>query len=651
MPINYNLGRQPAPQRTGYQAPPPVNRYALTRQAPLSQNAQLADNQNLQGLKTGQFADVESARGATDRANALRSASGLQAARGTVARAGGEVSPEAALRAQDQAFASAEAQNLNASNGVNQLQRQYRQDAINQSGAIESRDQTNANNERAYQTNRDDEQYSRFGLERANTQQQQQQAVTNNQWDKSFGANREDAATAKDEFGQTLQNQKDQFGVTAGQNQQQITNQKDQFGQSLSDSRSRFDLSRADSNSQFDQTFGANREDAATQKDQFGQTLDQRDKEFGVTSGQNQQQITNQKDQFGQTYAANREDAGTAKDQFGQTLQTNKDQFAVTSGQSQQQIENQAAQAAQRLGYDYASLSQTDKEFLMKQVQEQGQFDVTSGQNQQQINNQVSQYGQTAADSRSRFDLSRADANTQFDKTFDAGRADVNYDRTNANRLETKGDSLAEINAIQDPKAKQAAYNAYMNGEDVSQFITGTLYGDKGDLNKDYASASPAQQEIESQVDKLKSITPHEPGETSAEFDTRVRNMATQKAGADYQVSNGVAQDAALDRTVSQKMSTGTQLSDDEKAYAVRKGLVNTYTAATLPTNADANALKGQQVNVDGQVYTVVGGSNAITGKTKWGLDTHTDYTILDKGGTKVYMVNGKIQSTEPKDS
>ena len=138
--------------------------FQVPRQKPLTQGAQLAEDQNTRGLATGQYADVQSAAGATDRTNALRTSNALQATRGTFARSGQDFSPEAAARAQDQSFSAAEAQNLNGTNAVNQLQRQYRNDAM-----------TNAN------------QYE------SAANQRQQQGISNDQFQQTFGAGREDA--------------------------------------------------------------------------------------------------------------------------------------------------------------------------------------------------------------------------------------------------------------------------------------------------------------------------------------------------------------------------------------------------------------------------------------------------------------------------
>lgn len=165
-----------------------VGRYDLTRQPNLTEGYGIAEAQNTQGLKTGQFADVQSAQAATDRANSLRTSQALQQTRGTLARSGVDISPAASIWAQDQAFSAAEGQNLNGTNAVNQLQRQYRTDAQAQAQEYESRAQDSANNERTYQTGRDDQQN------------------TNNQWDVTRG------------------DDNSHFNTTSGQAQQVIDN-------------------------------------------------------------------------------------------------------------------------------------------------------------------------------------------------------------------------------------------------------------------------------------------------------------------------------------------------------------------------------------------------------------------------------------------
>jgi hypothetical protein len=600
MPINYNLGRAPA--RKPVAQAPAVGKFALTRQAPLSENARLADDQNLQGLRTGRFADVESARGATDRANALRTSSGLQAARGIVGRSG-EMSPEAAIRAQDQAFAAAESQNLNASNGVNQLQRQYRQDALGRAGEIEARDQDNAESNRAYETNRDDERYTRFGLERANTQQQEQQAVTNSQWDKSFGANREDAATQKDQFGKTLGQRDKEFGVTSGQTQQQIDNQKSQFGETLADSRSRFDLTRLDSNSQFDKTFGANREDAATQRDQFGQTLGQRDKEFGVTSGQNQQQINNQSTQFDKTFGAGREDAADNRSRFDLTRADSNSQFDKTFGANRE---------------DAAT--------------EQGNFEKTFGASRED-----------AAYDKSYQEGRDVIGDTRYAQTYGDQRGDIEYNRENAGRIEEKGDALAAINSIQDPKAKQAAYNAYMNGEDVSQFITGTLYDKYGGLSggedSPFASASPGSVAYQAKLDELKSFYPEK-------SDADIQKMAMQEREDDRLVTRApaVAAKTELDTQAATKRLDNGQAEEGDFKLAVENGAIPKFTPQTMPIDDAAKALIGKTVSLGGEQFKVVA-NGRVTNRS----GSHTSYTVVQApDGSVMYNYDGQTSATPP---
>lgn len=456
--------------------------FQVPRQRPLTQGAQIAEDQNTRGLATGQYADVQSAAGATDRANALRTSNALQATRGTFARSGQDFSPEAAARAQDQSFSAAEGQNLNGTNAVNQLQRQYRNDAMTNANQYESaanqRQQQGVSNDQFQQTfgaNREDAATARNQFGQNYNAGREDAATARNQFGLNYNAGREDANTSKNQFGETMAQRKNEFGVssgqsqqqidnqskqfltsqaqrdkefgvTSGQSQQQINNQVDQYGRSLNQNQNQFDLSRGDSNSQFDKNLG------------------QRQSEFGVTSGQNQQQINNQTSQFNQNYAAGREDANTSKSQFDLTRGDKNSQFNQTLGQNQQQIDNQASQAAAKMGYDYASLSQNDKQFFADKAMKESQFGVTSGQNQQQINNQASQFGQNyqagredAATSKNQFDLTRGDKNSQFDVTSGQNQQQINNQAGQFNQ--TLNQNASQFNDKLGQDANQFAQN------------------------------------------------------------------------------------------------------------------------------------------------------------------------------------------------
>jgi hypothetical protein len=398
------------------------------------------------------------------------------------------------------------------------------------------------------------------------------------------------------------------------------------------------------------------------QANQFDQSLNQNQNQFNVSSGQNQQQINNQASQFGQTYAAGRQDAATQRDQFG-----------VTSNQNQQQINNQASQAAAQLGYNYATLSQADQQYFQSLAQRQSEFGVTSGQNQQQINNQASQFGVTSgmtqqqinnqaaqfqqnygldqtrvANQANQYDLSRADQNSQF--ATSAGMTQQQIDAQKGNTAYSQ--TMDKINSIADPKAKQAAYNAYMNGQDVSQFITGTLYDSKGGLNTAYASASPAQQALQSRIDELKALHPIQKSEsglddqTQEQYNYDIETQARQELQAADKLQNAPNSTATTQQTAQQaqqNLASGNVTPEAIKALPA-------VTAQSIPLGSKtaqflASSQSGGWTNIGGTGYKVLSGGNTTPGK-----DTG-DYAVLqDQSGKTMYLLkDGSITATQPK--
>lgn len=590
------------------------------RPRPLTQGAQLAEDQNTQGLATGNFADVQSARGATDRSNALRTSNALQATRGTFARSGVDTSPEAAARAQDQSFSAAEGQNLNGTNAVNQLQRQYRNDAV-----------TNAN------------QYE------AAANQRQQQGVSNDQFDKTFGANREDAATARN-----------QFGLNYNAGREDANTSKTQFGETMAQRKNEFGVSSGQSQQQID-----------NQSKQFLTSQAQRDKEFGVSSGQNQQQINNQASQFNQNYQAGREDAATSKNQFDLNRGDKNSQFNVTAAQSQQQIDNQAEQAAKKLGYDYNALSQNDKQFFQKMAQEdsqfqtktnfdynslnqnlsenarqfdaklgqegsqfqsklrqdENQFGVTSGMTQQQIDNQRNQFDKNYNQEGSQFDQTLAQNKSQFDLT----RGD-----------KQKSMTMDEINTIQDPVARNLALKAYYSGGDVNAAIGGNIGADGQLINK---SMSPGTAAYQAKVDELQATYPNK---SQAEIEHMVRDRAA-KADA---LSQGVTDSGVksiLNSNAKDILSTNpSALTPDQKNALLSSGDIKSFEPGNMPTGGNAKSLIGKPVKLGGQFYTVANALTIRSGRTRSGDPRHTDTTILvDDQGNRKYFYNGTINDQQ----
>ncbi len=200
-------GGQPMYQRgMGQQAPQAAPAAPLQAQGPLTEAGQLSQDRTTQGLKTGQFAEVQSAQAATDRAGALRQYQALQTARGGAVR--GNLSMEQAQRAQDESLAAANAQNLTAQNSVNALQRQYGQDAQNRGDIIERDARANATNERDFQTGRMDLGYdrnqdaSRYADTRGDVNyqrgyQENRDQIGDKRYDQSYAATRGDTLDAR----------------------------------------------------------------------------------------------------------------------------------------------------------------------------------------------------------------------------------------------------------------------------------------------------------------------------------------------------------------------------------------------------------------------------------------------------------------------
>jgi hypothetical protein len=696
----------------------PLNRYALKRQSPLTQGAQLAEDQNTQGLQTGNFADVQSAQKATQRANAARSSQALQAARGTVARSGGDFSPQAAIRAQDIAFAGANAQNLDATNQANQLQRQYRQDALNRSDAYEQNAQSAAIGERNYQSNLDAAELSqknqevgfgftdrqlgqtdiaqknemdRYNLSRGDQNRQfdvttglNQQQINNQnaQFDKTLGQRQNEFGVTSgqtqqqinnqsSQFNQTLGQRDREFGVTSGQAQQQINNQVDQFGQTLGQRQNEFGVTSAQTDRQLGQTDTAQANEMTRynltrgdQNSQFDATLGQRQNEFNVTSDQNQQQINNQVSQFDKNYGLDASRVDQSQQQIdNQAAQFNQSygldaarvdqsqqqinnqanqynlsrgdqnaQFAVTSNQAQQQITNQAAQAAAQLGYNYASLSQQDQQFFQDLAQRQSEFTTTSAQTDRQLGqtdtamqNEMDRYALTRGDTLDQ----NAIQNAQQDRLIGLQETRLTADTTDAQYQKT----MDAISSIADPKAQSAAMAAYLRGDDVSQFISGTLYGSDGSLNKDFASASPAEQQYQATIDELKFTYP---GKTDAEYQA----LATQRMQQADQVTAAPVQQQISDNQTAAYMEQLAAGNVTPEAV----GAVKPSSMASIPTGSKtaewlASNNTGGWVKFPDGAYQVIGGGKSGT----------TEYAELKTwDGRTVYLINGKVESSLP---
>lgn len=138
--------------------PKQVANLGLEKQGYLTEAGGLVEDYVTQGLKTGKFADVESARGAAGRQNDLRTSQALTRAREAAVQAGHQPGTAAYQRMVDEAMAGANSANLQASNNVNQMQRNYWQDAVKRGSELEATHYDRATSERAHDETRMDTQ-------------------------------------------------------------------------------------------------------------------------------------------------------------------------------------------------------------------------------------------------------------------------------------------------------------------------------------------------------------------------------------------------------------------------------------------------------------------------------------------------------------
>jgi hypothetical protein len=105
---------------------------------PLTEAGRLASDMATEGLRTGKFADVESARGTADRDSSRRRALALQRANEVALRAGAQPGTAQYQAILDRSMAEANEANLSQGNQVLGMQRQYIQDALDRAEGLES---------------------------------------------------------------------------------------------------------------------------------------------------------------------------------------------------------------------------------------------------------------------------------------------------------------------------------------------------------------------------------------------------------------------------------------------------------------------------------------------------------------------------------
>jgi hypothetical protein len=239
------------------------------------------------------------------------------------------------------------------------------------------------------------------------------------------------------------------------------------------------------------------------------------------------------------------------------------------------------------------------------------------------------------------------------ERAYTDERGDVAYNRTKTDDLQAKTEKLAAINAIEDPKARQAAMNAYLSeqgGQGTYGAILG-MYNADGSLKTEYQSQNPAQGDYEQRIAELKA---YYPGKTDAEIQAMAAAEREQERTASRAPVDKATTEAEQAK-ITEKLRLGQPLTKDEKTSAIANGTIPEFTAANLPVNDADPAFKelvGKQVNIGGQLYTVV---KSIAPRTGYGATTaqarHTDVAVVtDEAGKTKYIWGGNISDTPPEE-
>jgi hypothetical protein len=237
-------------------------------------------------------------------------------------------------------------------------------------------------------------------------------------------------------------------------------------------------------------------------------------------------------------------------------------------------------------------------------------------------------------------------------------RADLQHTTDETKRLEGKGDALAFVNSIQDPKAQAAARTMYENGATTQQ-ITAAIFDSYGAVGNKYRSASPGTVEAQGLLDRVTAalqgqVNP-KTGQlyTDAEIKAKAAEYAVGGLENEYRPITEGTKKAEADAIV-EKLRTGAKLTPEEETAAVKSGTIPEYTAANLPRgggNQSVADLVGKPVNIGGKVYTVVKSDTTRTGAGTFTTQyRHTDWTeVKDQSGKSWYVYDGKLNEKPPK--
>lgn len=558
---------------------------ALTAPKPLTAAGGIAEQQTTQQLQTGAIPAVQSAQNATTRANALRYSQALQRTRGDAAR--GNLSLEAAQRAQEESIASANAENLNAQNQVNQLQRGMSSDLLNRADAYENRAVGRATDERDFGYGKFRDEMGDYRADQSFGYQKERDAIGDKRYDQNYADTRGDVAynrgyqEKRDTIGdarydQTYKDSREDLGYNRNYQRERDTIGDKRYDTSYADSRSDINYER----------------DYRTSRDSIGDS------------------------RYDQSYKDSRGDI-----QYGREYQERRDTVG-DSRLDRAEARDDSRYQDSRGDINYERTYRAGRD----QVGDSRYADETA----------YSRGRDTVNDTRYTDETAYNRGKDSYEALYRAGRDAVNDNRYNTTYKDSRSDSL--INSVTDPRA--AAYLRSIQASGGNVQVAYDQMMDKGQIKDPYRSATPGESAYQARVDELQS---YYPDKSDAEIQALARSereterdivrkpldatvKATERQEADERIlkGQGTPEDWAKLPPVSQAK--------------VPKGLdVSSWLQENSPN-----------VNIGGKGYTVIGGYR--TSHEGKGGTRHTDFVEMkDQDGKTVWMARtGELFDTKP---
>lgn len=236
-------------------------------------------------------------------------------------------------------------------------------------------------------------------------------------------------------------------------------------------------------------------------------------------------------------------------------------------------------------------------------------------------------------------DTSRA--NAVGERNYRTDRADVDYNRSETGRLERQSQEMAAINSIEDPKARQAALNQYLQSQQGNYGAVLGLFNPDGSLKSEYASINPAQASYQQRIAELKA---YYPTKTDAEIQAMAQSEREQERTISREPITKAATEAEMSE-IREKIRLNQPLETTDLEKLQKSGEIPQMNAKVAPQGADAvDAFLRENpdglINIDGTIYKIesalagVSGVNGVKG---------TPTKMTDMNGEEFYLVGGKI--------